>query len=86
MHVVDDRDDVPAAVADHPVRSLRGPVGEETGGQDGEPFAHAGLTKACTTITVLTPSPFRAVGLWYDDFSQTSDDEVRRLLADAAAS
>jgi hypothetical protein len=49
--VVDDRDDVPAAVADHPVRSLRGPVGEETGGQDGEPFAHARLTKACSTIT-----------------------------------
>jgi putative phosphoribosyl transferase len=36
------------------------------------------------TVCVLTPSPFRAVGLWYDDFSQTSDDEVRRLLADAA--
>jgi predicted phosphoribosyltransferase len=35
---------------------------------------------------VLTPSPFRAVGLLHDDFSQTSDDEVRRLLADAAAS
>jgi putative phosphoribosyl transferase len=36
------------------------------------------------TICVMTPSPFRAVGLWYDDFSQTSDDEVRRLLAEAA--
>jgi putative phosphoribosyl transferase len=36
------------------------------------------------TVCVLTPSPFRAVGLWYDDFSQTSDDEVRRLLAEAA--
>jgi predicted phosphoribosyltransferase len=36
------------------------------------------------TVCVLTPRPFRAVGLWYDDFSQTSDDEVRRLLADAA--
>jgi putative phosphoribosyl transferase len=35
-------------------------------------------------ICVLTPSPFRAVGLWYDDFSQTSDDEVRALLAQAA--
>ena len=30
------------------------------------------------------PVPFTAVGLWYDDFSQTTDDEVRALL-DAAA-
>jgi putative phosphoribosyl transferase len=36
------------------------------------------------TVCVMTPRPFRAVGLWYDDFSQTSDDEVRRLLAEAA--
>jgi putative phosphoribosyl transferase len=27
-----------------------------------------------------TPTPFEAVGLWYDDFSQTTDDEVRDLL------
>jgi putative phosphoribosyl transferase len=32
----------------------------------------------------VTPNPFRAVGLWYEDFSQTSDDEVRELLARAA--
>lgn len=25
--------------------------------------------------------PFRAISLWYDDFSQTTDDEVRSLLA-----
>lgn len=31
------------------------------------------------------PADFRAVGLWYDDFSPTSDDDVRRLLADAAS-
>ena len=36
------------------------------------------------TVCLLTPQPFHAVGLWYDDFSQTSDDEVRRLLAEAA--
>jgi putative phosphoribosyl transferase len=36
------------------------------------------------TICVLTPRPFHAVGMWYEDFSETSDDEVRRLLADAA--
>ncbi len=30
-----------------------------------------------------TPRPFRAVGVWYEDFSQTSDDEVRVLLEQA---
>jgi len=32
-------------------------------------------------ICAITPEPFYAVGLWYDDFSQTTDDEVRGLLA-----
>ena len=31
----------------------------------------------------VTPRPFHAVGLWYDDFTQTSDEEVRELLAGA---
>jgi putative phosphoribosyl transferase len=31
-------------------------------------------------LCVLTPEPFRAVGVWYRDFGQTTDDEVRRLL------
>jgi putative phosphoribosyl transferase len=35
-------------------------------------------------ICAVTPRPFHAVGLWYDDFSQTSDEEVRELLAQAA--
>jgi putative phosphoribosyl transferase len=35
-------------------------------------------------ICQVTPRPFRAVGLWYDDFTQTSDDEVRALLAESA--
>jgi predicted phosphoribosyltransferase len=34
-------------------------------------------------ICALTPQPMRAVGLWYEDFSQTSDEEVRELLAQA---
>lgn len=29
---------------------------------------------------VLTPEDFRGVGSWYDDFSQTEDEEVRQLL------
>jgi putative phosphoribosyl transferase len=35
-------------------------------------------------VCEVTPRPFRAVGLWYDDFSQTSDDEVRELVGRAA--
>lgn len=34
-------------------------------------------------VCVATPEPFRAVGLWYRQFPQTSDDEVRTLLEDA---
>ncbi len=30
-----------------------------------------------------TPEPFYAVGLWYEDFSPTSDEEVRALLSRA---
>lgn len=32
-------------------------------------------------ICLRTPSPFEAVGLWYEDFSQTTDEEVHQLLA-----
>ena len=31
-------------------------------------------------VCVLTPEFFYAVGLWYEDFSQISDEEVSRLL------
>jgi predicted phosphoribosyltransferase len=31
-------------------------------------------------VCVRTPEPFSAVGQWYLDFDQTSDDEVRELL------
>jgi putative phosphoribosyl transferase len=33
-------------------------------------------------VCLRTPSEFSAVGLWYDDFSQTADAEVRALLDD----
>ncbi len=32
-------------------------------------------------VCAITPQHMRAVGLWYEDFSQTTDDEVRALLA-----
>ena len=34
-------------------------------------------------VCAVTPEPFRAVGIWYADFSETTDDEVRELLARA---
>jgi len=36
------------------------------------------------TVCARTPEPFSAVGLWYHDFSQTTDDEVRALLEEHA--
>src|SRR5438477_3703404 len=35
-------------------------------------------------VCAVTPEPFRAVGIWYVDFSETSDQEVRELLERAA--
>ncbi len=32
-------------------------------------------------VCLRTPDPFSAVGLWYVDFGQTTDEEVRELLA-----
>ena len=32
-------------------------------------------------VVLATPADFFAVGQWYDDFAQTSDEEVRDLLA-----
>lgn len=42
------------------------------------------LAAACDDVVCLeTPEPFRSVGSHYDDFAQTSDEEVVRLLAEA---
>lgn len=35
-------------------------------------------------VCAWTPEPFHAVGLWYEDFTQTTDAEVKELLARAA--
>jgi predicted phosphoribosyltransferase len=37
-------------------------------------------TEADDVVCAVTPEPFYSVGLWYDDFEQTTDDEVRALL------
>jgi len=36
-------------------------------------------------VTLMMPDDFRAVGQWYETFSQTTDDEVTQLLARAAS-
>jgi predicted phosphoribosyltransferase len=36
--------------------------------------------EADDVVCLRTPEPFRAVGLWYEDFSQTTDEEVHALL------
>jgi predicted phosphoribosyltransferase len=35
-------------------------------------------------VCALTPDPFYAVGVWYEDFAATTDEEVRDLLSRAA--
>lgn len=52
-----------------------------------------GARETCLALSELadevvcaeTPEPFTAVGLWYQDFDQTTDEEVRRLLSASPA-
>ena len=52
-----------------------------------------GASETCRTlgneadevVCVDMPEPFSAVGQWYEDFSQTTDEEVRRLLEASTA-
>ena len=46
----------------------------------GSAGACAGLT-ADEVVCLVTPRPFGAVGRWYADFGQATDDEVRAALA-----
>ena len=54
--------------------------------------APVGARDTCAELTGLAdevvcarvPDPFSAVGQWYVDFDQTTDDEVKRLLQDHA--
>jgi predicted phosphoribosyltransferase len=40
--------------------------------------------EADETICLSTPEVFQAVGQYYEDFSQTSDQDVREVLSRAA--
>ena len=35
-------------------------------------------------VCLSMPEAFYAIGLWYDNFTQTTDDEVRQLLEESA--
>jgi putative phosphoribosyl transferase len=55
------------------------------------PVAPVGTVRAMQDVAdevvcLETPSAFFAIGQWYDDFTQTSDDEVVDLLANGARS
>jgi putative phosphoribosyl transferase len=43
-------------------------------------------SKVDEVVCAATPSPFYSVGLWYEEFPQTTDEEVRDLLDKAANS
>ncbi|MFC5499360.1 phosphoribosyltransferase [Caenimonas terrae] len=50
----------------------------------GSPQSCAQLADVADAVVCpATPSPFRAVGLWYREFAQVGDDEVRELLEQA---
>jgi putative phosphoribosyl transferase len=49
------------------------------------PDAHKMLAgEADEVVCLSTPAPYIAVGLWYENFTQTSDQEVTELLRQAA--
>lgn len=41
-------------------------------------------TEVDDVVCAATPEPFYAVGMWYGDFTQTTDEEVRQLLEEAS--
>lgn len=41
--------------------------------------------EADEVVCDFTPDPFYSVGLWYDDFTQNPDEEIRELLERAAS-
>jgi putative phosphoribosyl transferase len=52
----------------------------------GAPETCARLSRvADDVVCVTTPDFFQAVGLWYADFAQTTDEEVAQLLTTAHA-
>lgn len=38
-------------------------------------------TEVKEVVCLITPTPLYSIGFWYEDFSQTSDEELQKLLA-----
>jgi len=69
------------------VAALRrlGPARTVVASPTASPAACAELSReADECVCIMTPDPYYAVGVWYDDFSQTTDQEVRELLEKAS--
>ena len=63
------------------------PAGIVVAAPVGAPDTCARLRRVAERVVCLeTPEPFAAVGAWYEDFGQTSDEEVARLLAGGTGS
>jgi putative phosphoribosyl transferase len=61
-----------------------GPAAVVAAAPVGAPETCARLRRhADRVVCAATPSDLRAVGEWYDDFTQTTDEEVRQLIEDA---
>jgi predicted phosphoribosyltransferase len=70
------------------VRALRtqGPAAVVVAAPVGAPETCAALSgPADECVCVLRPAALRGVGLWYEDFTQTGDAEVKELLERARA-
>ena len=60
-----------------------GPAAVVAAAPVGAPETCARLRRhADRVVCAATPSDLRAVGEWYDDFTQTTDEEVRQLIED----
>ena len=70
------------------VRALRsrGPARVVVAAPVAAPEALASVEAAADELIVLsTPEPFGHVGLWYEDFTRPSDEDVRAMLDEAEA-
>jgi predicted phosphoribosyltransferase len=50
----------------------------------GAPSSLDEIGREAEVVCLIAPPSFSAVGAWYEDFPQVSDDEVQRLLSGAA--
>ena len=70
------------------IRALRelGPARSIVAVPTAPPEVCAGLESIVDeVICPITPEDFRSVGKWYEEFTQTSDEEVTRLLGTSSA-